>query len=989
MRILALRGARLASLEAPFEIDLSAEPLRSAGVFAIVGPTGAGKSSLLDALCLALFDTTPRLERTPRQRLEEGEESELTARDARTLVRRGAKDAFAEVDFVGGDGRSYRARWSVERTRSGRLRPAQLTLTDLATGRVTSGTKGEVLAATERALGLGLAELRRAVLLPQGEVAAFLDAPADERARLLERLTGAEIFAEVSRVVHEKAAAARRAYENAELARGMLAVLDDAARARLEGEGLAAKLDAARAEERLGVWVAQRERRAQLAKLRDEESQARAALAELERQRTLVELSREEVLRAERAELCVEPLAALRRAEASVAEARARLDEERRAAAAAEAEVGPARRATAQASEALAAHAARAAEGIERARGEVAAAQEAARALAASAVDEAAYASLVAEERALAACRSALGPWAEAARAEQTGSEVEREARQAVEAGQSRRKRLDARASELALDAAAQAARLDEARRARDRAIASRSLEAHRAELVDGEPCPLCGATEHPQGAGALGAWVDEALARAATIALALERTRTTLGRVQGQLKACEREIAIAERRAAEGAKVSATARERAARVEAELRIRLETLAISTGEIATELATPTGALERALASREAQCAARKTALDEARRRERSVLDGLAVAERRLREAERAAEREQTALEAARAQAEREADVKAERAHARAEAASRQALAVEAAEAARAEAETVLAIELARASLDRTELERIVDVERARLRRARADLDRIDRERASARARLEERESRRAAEEALLEEDAGPAPDALDAEIERIRRERDAARRLEASAQAALEQDLALRERARALDESIAAAREEQARWEGLDDLIGAADGKRFRAHAQSITLERLLAFANAELAQLAPRYVLVRVSAAGELALAIVDAESGHARRSVQSLSGGETFLVSLALALGLAAMTASEGGRGALRTSSLFLDEGLGALDPASLEVALGALEALRASGRQIAIVTHVPQVAERFAARVEVTPRGAGRSEVRVLHA
>ena len=103
----------------------------------------------------------------------------------------------------------------------------------------------------------------------------------------------------------------------------------------------------------------------------------------------------------------------------------------------------------------------------------------------------------------------------------------------------------------------------------------------------------------------------------------------------------------------------------------------------------------------------------------------------------------------------------------------------------------------------------------------------------------------------------------------------------------------------------------------------------------------------------------------------------------------MQSLSGGESFLVSLALALGLAAMTAAEGGRGALRASSLFLDEGLGALDPESLEIALGALDGLRASGRQIAIVTHVPQVAERFAARVEVVPRGAGRSDVRVMRA
>jgi exonuclease SbcC len=212
--------------------------------------------------------------------------------------------------------------------------------------------------------------------------------------------------------------------------------------------------------------------------------------------------------------------------------------------------------------------------------------------------------------------------------------------------------------------------------------------------------------------------------------------------------------------------------------------------------------------------------------------------------------------------------------------------------------------------------------------------------------------------------------------------------RDAARRREAALEASLALDRTTRGRAAELDLAHATAVREEARWSGLDALIGAADGKRFRAHAQSITLERLIGFANAELSHLAPRFSLARAPLAGDLALSVVDREGGHARRSVQSLSGGESFLVSLALALGLAAMTAAEGGRGALTTSSLFLDEGLGALDPASLEIALGALEALRASGRQIAIVTHVPQVAERFAARVEVVPRGAGRGEVRILH-
>ena len=122
MKILAVRGHSLASLARRFEVRFDAPPLRDAGVFAIVGPTGAGKSTLLDAVCLALFYRVPRLpQRGARIGADDADdEVRLTAGDTRNLLRKGAARAEAEVDFVGIDGGTYRARWQVHRARGHR-----------------------------------------------------------------------------------------------------------------------------------------------------------------------------------------------------------------------------------------------------------------------------------------------------------------------------------------------------------------------------------------------------------------------------------------------------------------------------------------------------------------------------------------------------------------------------------------------------------------------------------------------------------------------------------------------------------------------------------------------------------------------------------------------------------------------------------------------------------------------------------------------------
>ncbi|NDD29910.1 MAG: hypothetical protein EB084_16770 [Proteobacteria bacterium] len=162
----------------------------------------------------------------------------------------------------------------------------------------------------------------------------------------------------------------------------------------------------------------------------------------------------------------------------------------------------------------------------------------------------------------------------------------------------------------------------------------------------------------------------------------------------------------------------------------------------------------------------------------------------------------------------------------------------------------------------------------------------------------------------------------------------------------------------------------------------LSDLIGSADGKRMQVFAQGLTLDLLVAYANEHLGELARRYRLMRVPHKKEaLALQVVDLDMGDEVRSVDSLSGGETFLVSLALALGLSSLSAQRA-----RIDSLFIDEGFGSLDAETLETALAALESLQATGRQIGLISHVPGISERVGAVVRVERQGAGRSVVRV---
>jgi DNA repair protein SbcC/Rad50 len=181
----------------------------------------------------------------------------------------------------------------------------------------------------------------------------------------------------------------------------------------------------------------------------------------------------------------------------------------------------------------------------------------------------------------------------------------------------------------------------------------------------------------------------------------------------------------------------------------------------------------------------------------------------------------------------------------------------------------------------------------------------------------------------------------------------------------------------------ALQEQIEKAQTECARWARIDDVIGSRDGAKFRKYAQGITLDNLIYHANTHLKRLFGRYQIARIvtNARTELQMEIVDTFQSDHRRTINTLSGGETFLISLAMALGLSDLAGQK-----TRIQSVFIDEGFGSLDPNTLDTAMEALENLQAEGVTVGIISHLPALHERIGTRVMVRKVGSGYSTIEV---
>ena len=221
MRILQIRFKNLNSLAGEWTIDLTHPAFLSDGIFVITGPTGAGKTTILDAVCLALYGRTPRLPRVTKS------ENEIMSRQT--------GECFAEVTFETRAG-TFRCHWSQWRARkkaSGELQAPRHELSDAASGRILENNIRGVADKVEEATGMDFERFTRSMLLAQGGFAAFLQAPADQRAPILEQLTGTEIYSDISKRVHARGVLERTRLETLEAELAGIHLLEEAEEQRL------------------------------------------------------------------------------------------------------------------------------------------------------------------------------------------------------------------------------------------------------------------------------------------------------------------------------------------------------------------------------------------------------------------------------------------------------------------------------------------------------------------------------------------------------------------------------------------------------------------------------------------------------------------------------------------------------------------------------------------------------------------------------------
>ncbi len=217
MKLQKLTIHNIASIE-DATIDFEAQPLANSEVFLITGKTGSGKSTILDAICLALFADTPRLDGTKMQGDTKDGTTDITTKDPRQLMRRNTGEAFVLLTFMGSNGIHYEAKWGVARAYNrptGNLQPKFWELTNLDTN-YTYTRDRDISAEIQAAIGLDFSQFCRTTLLAQGEFTRFLNSKDDEKAAILEKITGADIYSKIGKKVFDVTGQKKKEWETAQ-----------------------------------------------------------------------------------------------------------------------------------------------------------------------------------------------------------------------------------------------------------------------------------------------------------------------------------------------------------------------------------------------------------------------------------------------------------------------------------------------------------------------------------------------------------------------------------------------------------------------------------------------------------------------------------------------------------------------------------------------------------------------------------------------------
>ncbi|MBC6607334.1 AAA family ATPase [Hymenobacter sp. BT188] len=1139
MKILRVRFSNLNSLRGQHEIDFSHSPLSDAGLFAITGPTGAGKTTILDAITLALYGQVPRHEGGVEQ-----------------VMSHGTGESWAEVEFQV-NGRRYRSKWGQYRARKkaeGKLQDSRMELSEEPSGPtdaaednwpIIESYKSKVPARVAELSGLEYRQFLRSVLLAQGEFTRFLKSTAGERAQLLEKITDTRKYSDISVFAFRKAKEEAQQVEVLRTGLAGVTLLSNEEVSAIETEMAAIEQQAqtsTAAQQKLQealTWLtkladlATRQQRAQttlatlaaeaetLAPLRQrltaheqalpfrtpwellqaadtrlqrmhrEAAQAREQRPQLQQQLDAVQTSRATAQQARDEAIAnqeeqnpklleAEKLDAVLQAEEAQLtkekqEYEQRNEQCKRQKAEYEQAISQASRLGEQLKELtawLTLHGRRTE--LPNIRPQLSSHLEdladVDRELQELTTQQKIQTSALQQAQQLGAQATARQADAEKQATELATTQQQTEAERDTWMG-----RLQQFAAGLQDQHAVQEKHLTDLRTLVQTQQLILSHEEARRYLVAGEPCPLCGAAEHPFALGALGVTTDSLQRDKEREELLGQQVRALNGRVQKLLTAVgmlenaggqistenlqihrplsveeeemapkqaralaqrlrelqdqhhaatvlrtkahgEQQLATEQKRQAEAKLTELTekledARDRTPKIREQVTSMLAYFQLTfTGDNGTalmgqleQLTTEYEQQREALNRAESQRAAAQAQGEELKKALTETQEWLTTRKAELVRHHEAIQRQRqqrqqffAGVDVAQARQQLMNTVKTltdayERSH--------QAFCEHESQLSRTDERLrQLNQETAREQQERDQLQAklIADLQAANLPPSPDEL----------RARLlPDLEARRLAEQLHTHERALlTTQSALTEALQQLE--------LEQSKELTFESADAIREQLRAAERNLAdlhqqlgqqrqrlqdhhqglerhaelaatleKQQQEARRWRQLAELIGSADGKKFSEFAQGLTLTRLTELANRHLTRLTDRYRIAR-NPQEYLDLLVVDHYQADSTRSMSSLSGGESFLVSLALALGLSELAGHK-----TQIETLFIDEGFGTLDADALEVALTALEILQGTGKMIGIISHVEALKERVTTQINVRKGVGGISTLRVV--
>lgn len=1073
MRILQVRFKNLNSLVGEWEIDLMHPAFAADGIFAITGPTGAGKTTILDAICLALYGRTPRLNKVTKSGNE--------------IMSRQTGECFAEVTFETQSGR-YRCHWSQHRARKkpdGDLQAPKHEIANADSGEIFESKMRGVADQIESATGMDFDRFTRSMLLAQGGFAAFLQAAPDDRAPILEQITGTEIYSEISIRVHERQREEREKLNLLQAETAGIVILEPEQEQEIsqaletrqkEETDLAAKYsDAGKAIAWLSIIDGLKK---EIVNLSDEESKLQVDIEAFkpDRERLKRALSAasldgvyatltatrkqqaddKEALKTEEEALpglessAKEQAETMSAAEQQTTRAKEKLkaaipilqkvrsldqrlaDQEKAVTAGDEACKKDSAKIDADTQTRLKEQEKRikAQQALELVEGYL---KEHAR-------DEWLIGGLAGVEEQL---RGLLSRQSEALQKESGQEKAANALKQATTSLDDCQKQSSIRKQELedaskklqqGKDVLSQLLggrllreyRTEKETLLREMAFLTKiaELEDHRAKLEDGKPCPLCGATEHPFAEGNVPA-SDETEQKIETLTKLINKAEDQ----EAAIKKLEEAENLARNNLTEAEKLESAAandKKAAERTLAEVKGSLEKLRADFAErrhaVSSRLLplgiknipeTDISSLLETLKARlkEWQAQVKKKAdiekqvadLDSEIKRLDAVIEtqSTALAEKRERletlktefaagnderkalyddknpdEEERGLNKAVFDAEDAERQARDQHNQLQQRWHtAKAHVESlRKRIDQREPELARMETDFSAALTPVGFSDEEQFLgARLTSERRGELT---VKANELDERQTDLKARQKDRETRLATE--MAREVTDKSLEELEPQFKEYEESLRELRDIIAGLKHKLSENTAAKERIKEKQAAIEAQSKECRRWENLHELIGSADGKKYRNFAQGLTFEMMIGHANRQLQKMTDRYLLVRHDAQ-PLELNVVDNYQAGEIRPTKNLSGGESFIVSLSLALGLSHMASKN-----VRVDSLFLDEGFGTLDDEALDTALETLGGLQQDGKLIGVISHVPALKERISTQIQVTPQTGGRSQI-----